>query len=320
MRRPRFCLAALLLLLLVLAPAAWAQAGPLASWNEPLRSKLIAFATAAADPASPGFVPPEARIASLDADGTLIVERPLFFVLEVALARLKEVCPAYGEKGAPQKAQCQAMAQRDRKYLLSHLDQVLSRPFAGMSAAEYRALAAKVWEHEVNPKLKLPVRATAYLPMMELVELLKAKGFTVYLNSGMDTLALMALSHLWGLGRDRCIGTDYEMKPQERGGKVVLLRTGRMHRNDLNLGAHKAEALMLRAGRRPVLAAGNSGGDVWMLRMASGGSPGLVLLINHDDPREFVYKKPDLLAEAKERGWNVVSMKRDWKRLFTPEK
>ena len=57
-----------------------------------------------------------------------------------------------------------------------------------------------------------------------------------------------------------------------------------------------------------------------MLRMAGGGRPGLVLVINHDDPREFVYSRPKLLAEAQAKGWSVVSMRRDWKRLFAPEK
>ncbi|MCF8033795.1 MAG: haloacid dehalogenase-like hydrolase [Desulfarculaceae bacterium] len=310
----------LALLVLVLVPAAWAAEPPLASWNEPLRGRLMAFAAAAADPASPDFVPPVRRIASFDVDGTLIVERPLFFVLEVALARLDEVCPDYGQKGPGQRAQCQAAAKRDRGFLLHHLNGVLSQPFAGMTQAAYRELAARVWQQDQNPKLGLTVKDTAYQPMRELIALLLDKGFTVFLNSGSDSLALMAISRAWGLGWDTCIGSKYELEPREKGGKVVFARTGRLHPNNLNLGQAKAVALLRRTGRRPILAAGNSSGDVWMLRMASGGKPGLVLVINHDDPEEFVYSRPKLLAEAKDKGWHVVSMKRDWKRLFAPEK
>ncbi len=318
LRRPRVLV--ICLLLLVLAPAAWGGERPLASWNEPLRSKLIAFAGAAADPASPGFVPAPERIAVFDADGTLICERPLFFVVEVALARLRDVCPEYGKQGPDQAALCQAAKAHKRRWLMKHLNLLLSRPFAGMSQASYRELAARVWREGENPKLKLPLDATAYEPMRELVALLRAKGFTVYLNSGMDALALMAICPYWGLGPESCIGTEYELAPRMEQGRVELMRTGVLLPGRLNLGAVKVVNLLLRCGRRPILAAGNSGGDTWMLRMASGGKPGLALVIDHDDPREFVYSRSKLLAEAKERGWIVVSMKRDWTRVFPAAK
>ena len=77
--------------------------------------------------------------------------------------------------------------------------------------------------------------------MRELITLLGQKGFTVYLNSGSDTLALMAICPRYGAwGSDRCIGTDYELEPQEREGKVVFVRGGRLAPGGLNLGEHKA--------------------------------------------------------------------------------
>jgi len=318
LRRTR--LLAAVVLLLVLVPAAWAGGRPLASWNEPLRAKLIAFANAAADPASPGFVPAAERIAVFDADGTLICERPLFFVVEVALTRLQDICPEYGKQDPDQAALCRAVQARDRRWLMRHLNLLLSRPFAGMSQAAYRELAARVWREGHNPKLKRPLSATAYEPMRELVALLRAKGFTVYLNSGMDALALMAICPFWGLGPESCIGTEYELAPRMTQDQVELMRTGVLLPGRLNLGPVKAVNLLMHCGRRPILAAGNSGGDTWLLRMASGGKPGLALVIDHDDPREFVYSKSKLLAEAKQRGWVVVSMKRDWSRVFPAAK
>ena len=305
-----------LLVLLLLAPSARAGEGPLASWNQPLRGELIAFAAAAADPASPGYAPAAQRIAVFDLDGTLVVERPLFFVVEVALARLGSICPDYGQKGPAQAAQCRAASQRDRGYLLSHLDQVLSQPFAGMSQADYRALAARVWRQGLNPKLGLPFVATAYQPMRELIALLRQKGFTVYLNSGSDSLALMAISPTWGLGPEACIGTRYELTPELRQGKVVFPRGGRLLPGRLNLGPVKAVNQLMHSGRRPILAVGNSGGDAWLLRLAAGGKPGLALVVDHDDPRGFVYSRPKLLAEAERSGWRVISMRRDWTTLF----
>jgi len=313
-RGPR--LLVLLLLVLGLALPALAGEPPLASWREPLRHELLAFAAAAADPASPGFVPAPERIAAFDVDGTLIAEKPFFFTVEVALARLERICPGYGRQGEEQAALCRAAAGRDRGYLMGHLSQVLSQPLAGMSFAAYRALAGRVWRQGVNPRLGRSFRMSVYQPMVELIDLLHKRGFTVYLNSGSDTLALAAISGFWGLGPERCIGTRYQARPVRRGRGVEFVRTGRLLPGRLNLGPAKAVNMIMRAGRRPILAMGNSTGDAWLLAMAAGGRPGLALVLDHDDPREFVYTKPELLATARERGWRVVSMRRDWAAIF----
>ncbi len=312
-----FCLA--LLITLALAAAAAAQE-PLASWREPLRASLLAYASQAADPASPGFVPPAERVAAFDVDGTLIVERPNFFVLEVALERLRGLCPAFGQQGPSEAKLCQALEQKDRRYLRKNLDQVLSLPFKGMSFEQYRELVARVWQKGVHPKYKRPFRDTVYQPMRELVELLKAKGFAVYLNSGADVLSLMAICADLGTEPGRCIGTRYRAEPKQRGGRVELVRTGGFKLDFLNLGVNKALNMYFAAGQAPVLAAGNSGGDEWLLRQAQANPrPHLALLLNHDDPREFVYAHPEFLALAQEQGWRVVSMKDAWLRLFAWE-
>jgi hypothetical protein len=75
-----------------------------------------------------------------------------------------------------------------------------------------------------------------------------------------------------------------------------------------------------RIGRRPVLAGGNSNGDIPMLRFAGRkGRPALRLLVLHDDAeREFDYVKgaEQALDQAKTDGWTVVSVKDDWARVF----
>ena len=85
-------------------------------------------------------------------------------------------------------------------------------------------------------------------------------------------------------------------------------------------GPMKPVRIWSRIGRQPILAGGNSNGDIPMLQYAGGAArPGLRLLVLHDDPeREFDYtagaEKSLEIAEA--QGWTVVSMKDDWARVF----
>jgi hypothetical protein len=82
-------------------------------------------------------------------------------------------------------------------------------------------------------------------------------------------------------------------------------------------------------GRRPFAAFGNSPGDQQMLEYTTAGARLGVLLLHNDAKREYAYGPaqglPDskigaftqvLYDEAKKRGWVVISMKDDWKRLF----
>ena len=74
-----------------------------------------------------------------------------------------------------------------------------------------------------------------------------------------------------------------------------------------------------RIGRRPIVAGGNSNGDIPMLQFAGGGLPALRLLVLHDDAdREFDYTKGAELAleRAGADGWTVVSVKDDWSTVF----
>ena len=139
----------------------------------------------------------------------------------------------------------------------------------------------------------------------------------MYINSGADELSLMAICADLGVEPPRCIGTRYQGEPRERNGRVELVRTGEMDLKFLNLGANKAVNMYFKAGRAPVLAAGNSHGDSWLLKMAGANPrPHMVLVVNHDDPQEAVYSRSRLLELAQEKGWPVVSMRRDWLTLF----
>jgi hypothetical protein len=115
-------------------------------------------------------------------------------------------------------------------------------------------------------------------------------------------------------------------------GTPFLTKEPKLLLNDNNAG--KPEGIHLMIGRRPYAAFGNSTGDQQMLEYTgAGGGARLAMLVLHDDAkREYAYgPATDLPAtkvgtftqqlydEAKQKGWTIISMKNDWKRIFAFE-
>ncbi len=115
-------------------------------------------------------------------------------------------------------------------------------------------------------------------------------------------------------------------------GKSFLFKEPKLLLNDNNAG--KPEGIHLMIGRRPHAAFGNSTGDRQMLEYTGAGDGArLAMLVLHDDAkREYAYGPAlgmadtkvgtftqALYDEAKKKGWTVISMKNDWKRIFAFE-
>jgi hypothetical protein len=88
----------------------------------------------------------------------------------------------------------------------------------------------------------------------------------------------------------------------------------------LNDGPVKPVRIWGRTGRRPIMAVGNSNGDIQMLEYAHAGpGPSLSMLVLHDDAdREFDYVAgaEKALNEAQAKGWTVASIRSDWATVF----
>ena len=310
--------AGLLLIVLLLLAAGPSLAGdPLPSWRGPVRTLLLDFIQEATTAGGEKFIPVERRIAAFDLDGTLVAEKPLPFVAQMAVHWLKENCAGFEKQGGQQAALCRAVAAGDHKKLYQNIESLLTLPFLGMELETYRALALKVWQSYPNPLKKVPYAKLIYRPQLELIDLLQRKGFTVYACSGSSMVPMQAISQKYlHILPSRCIGTRFVYKVSEDNGRLFYKR-GAIMPGLLNLDKVKAINLKLATVTGPVLAFGNTMGDSWMLRYAASARPqGLALLLDLDDPREFVYTKPEVLDLARERGWQVVSMKRDWARVF----
>src|SRR5262245_59361684 len=81
--------------LLALGARAHAETDPLPSWNDgPGKQAITPFVQAPTRSSSPTVVPPEARIATFDQDGTLWVSHPMYTQVVYCLERVPAVVKA----------------------------------------------------------------------------------------------------------------------------------------------------------------------------------------------------------------------------------
>ena len=165
-----------------------------------------------------------------------------------------------------------------------------------------------------HPTLNRPYTACGYLPMVELLHYLEANGFTNYIASGGGRDFMRPVTaQMYGLPPERVIGSSVGLDFKDG----QLLTTSRPE--FLDDGPIKPVRIWGRTGRRPILAAGNSNGDIHMLQYAHSASPSLCLLLLHDDAdREFDYVAgaEKSLDEANANGWTVVSIRNCWTTVF----
>jgi len=193
--------------------------------------------------------------------------------------------------------------------------------FAGMTVDDYGAAAHAFVHAGQHPTLGRSFHQCGYRPMIDLLGYLEANGFTSYIASGGDRDFMRPVTQaIYNIPSERVIGSSNALRyePDEHGGQVVYLAEP----DYFDDGPVKPVRIWSRVGRRPILAGGNSNGDLPMLRFAGGPArPGLRLLVLHDDPeREFDYVAgaEQALEEARGQGWTVVSVKHDWATVFDP--
>ena len=304
----------------------------LASWNDtPTRQAIVDFVERVTTEGSPDHLEPEARVATFDNDGTLWCEKPMPIELGFILQRLA----AMADQDPDLRGRQPWKAAHDQDY--GWLGDVITKhyqgddsdvrvllggilqAFAGMDVEAYQAAAGRFLSEGRHPTLGRPFRECGYQPMIDLLAYLEANGFTSYIASGGDRDFMRPVTQaIYRIPSERVIGSSNALRyePDEHGGSVVYLAEPDVFDD----GPIKPVRIWSRIGRRPVLAAGNSNGDVPMLQFAGGPSrAGLRLLVRHDDPeREFDYVvgAERALEEAEARGWTVVSVRHDWATVF----
>ena len=306
------------------------MAEQLSTWNPGVaRDAILEFvdrATAGAD-----ALPAEQRIAVFDNDGTLWCEKPMPIQLDFVLRRLAEMAEA--DPGLRDRQPWRAAHERDHAWLedlvVEHyagddtkvrtLAAGLLAAFAEIDVDDFASQAEAFLRSATHPTLGRGYLQTMYTPMVELLRYLEAHGFTSYIVSGGGRDFMRPVSEeLYGIPSERVIGSSTALSyvPDEDGGRIVRQAAAGV----LDDGPEKPVQIWTRVGRRPVLAAGNSNGDLEMLEFTQrAGMPSLRLLVLHDDDdREFAYVSgaEKVLERAGASGWTIVSMKDDWRTVF----
>lgn len=325
---------------LAIGTQAHAQADPLPSWNDGAAKKAIVdFVQATTTQGSAQFVPPAERFATFDQDGTLWVEHPMYSQVMYVLERVPVLVKAKPElaKVAPYstvlrvlKGDRAAIAKLSEKDLL----QLLAATSTGMPVDSFQAEAKKWLAEAKDPRWKKPYPELTYLPMQEVLKYLRVSGYKTYIVTGGGQDFVRVYSEAtYGIPPEQVVGTAGGTKyGYDKSGKPFLTKQPKLLLNDNNAG--KPEGIHLMIGRRPNAAFGNSTGDRQMLEYTQAGEGArLAMLVLHDDAkREYAYGPaqglpatkvgtftPALYDEAKKKGWIVVSMKEDWKRVFAFE-
>jgi phosphoserine phosphatase len=309
-----------------LALAASSKADPLPSWSTgPAKAAITRYVTRVTQPGA-DFVPPSERIAVFDNDGTLWAEQPIYFQFAFAMERIGQMVakdPALREKPA-----FAAIADRDQAAMakLSEKDllEAVLAVQVGLTTSEYQAVAKAWFDQARHPRFHTPYTALTYQPQLELLAYLRAAGFKTYIVSGGEVQFMRVFAEqAYGVPPEQVIGTSLTTKFEIRDGKGVLVAQPGL--GSLEDGPGKPSNIDLHIGLPPLVAVGNSDGDLQMLQYsASSARPNLQILIHHDDAaREYAYdrqskigKLDKALDEAAARGWTIVSMKSDWKTVF----
>jgi phosphoglycolate phosphatase-like HAD superfamily hydrolase len=329
--------APLLPALLSAAAQAQAPANQLSSWSDgPAKQAILDFVRTTTDQANSNFVPPDDRIAVFDQDGTLWVEQPMYTQVMYCLERVPAVVEKKPELKdvAPFKTVLSGDREAIAKLSLRDLEEILAATLTGMSVEDFEADAKKWLETARHPRWKRPYTDLVYQPMLEVLQLLRDNGYKTYIvtGGGQDFVRVYA-QQVYGIPPEQVVGTAGGTKyGYDQDGKPFLTKEPKLLLNNDNAG--KPEGIHLMIGRRPYAAFGNSDGDREMLEYTGAGDGArLMMLVLHDDAtREYAYGPARGLPnskfgtftvalddEAKKKGWTVISMKSDWKRIFAFE-
>ena len=308
------------ILILLAACAKLPQEDPLPSWNEgPAKQAILDYLARVTTKGGEDFVAPQDRIATFDNDGTLWTEKPTYFQVLFALERIKAMAGDHPEwkETQPFKTVLDGDKAALSRMEVPELLKLVMATHSGMTEAEFEATAKSWLKTARHPRFSRPYTELIYQPMLELMELLRAHGFAVWICTGGTQGFVRTFSQrVYDVPADQVVGTVLLSKFEQRDGKWVLVRTSELVK-PVNDRPGKPVGIQRHIGKRPIVAVGNSDGDIEMLQWAR--APALRILVHHDDEeREYSYTHGTerALEVAEAEKWTVVRIKQDFKTIY----
>lgn len=306
---------------------------PLPSWRDgAAKQAIIDFVAKVTTEGSPAFVPPAERIAVYDNDGTLWPENPVPSQVAFIVDELRRRIPTEPELAADPMVQAALAGDLAKLMEGKHYDglmRVVALTHAGMTTDVFQATVEEWFASARHPRYGRPYGEVVYQPMLELLGYLRANGFKDFIVSGggADFMRVW-VERIYGIPPEQVIGSTALTVFALGDGGPVLTKTLEQLFVDDTVG--KPVGIWQFIGRRPIACFGNSDGDHAMLQYTTINNPrpSFGLIVHHTDgDREYAYdaqpkstgKLVEALKEAPQRGWTVVSMRDDWKRVFAFE-
>jgi len=302
------------------------------SWSDGAAKRAITdFVTRVTTQGGPDFVPSAERIAVFDNDGTLWAEQPMYFQLAFVLDRLKALAPQHPEwkDQQPFKAvlegDMKTIAESGQRGLLG----LATATHSGMNTDEFTKIVTDWLAVARHPKFNRPYTEVVFQPMIDLMTYLRANGFKTFIVSGGGVEFMRPwVEQVYGIPPEQVVGssgiTSFQVGAD---GKPVLMKEPNIE--FVNDGPGKPAGINRFIGRRPIMAFGNSDGDLQMLQWTAAGTGARFMgLVHHTDvEREYAYdrqshfgKLDEALNVAPQNRWTVVDMKKDWAVVFPFEK
>jgi phosphoglycolate phosphatase-like HAD superfamily hydrolase len=312
-------------LLVFVAPGSGAD--PLPSWNEgPARKAITDFVAKVTREGGPDFVAPADRVAVFDNDGTLWSEQPMYFQFAFALDRVKALADRHPEW--KDKLPFKAVLEGDIRTALAGgekaMAEIVGATHGGMTTEEFKQVVLEWTKTARHPKFDRPYTDLVYQPMLEVLAYLRANGFRTYLVSGGGVDFMRPWSQaVYGIPPEQVVGSSGKTKFELRDGKPVLVKLPEI--DFIDDGPGKPVGIHKFIGKRPVMAFGNSDGDLQMLQWTTAGTgPRFGLIVHHTDAeREWAYDRQShvgrldkALDAAPKAGWTVVDMRKDWRVIY----
>lgn len=316
-------------LLFFISYSVLAQA-PLPSWNEgPSKQAVLHFIEKTTTADSPDFVPVSQRIAVFDNDGTLWSEQPIYVQIAFTFDRIKAIAHKHPEWKTQQPFK--AVLENDIKGVLATgqegLFKLIAATHASVTAEAFHQIAEQWLKTARHPTTGRLYTEMVYQPMLELLAHLESRGYKNYIVSGGGIEFMRPWTEaVYGIPPERVIGSSIKSKFEIVDDTPQIIGLPEMQFIDDK--DNKPIAIQERIGRRPVMAFGNSDGDLEMLLWSTAGKgPRFGMLIHHtDDVREVAYDRQSpigrlnvALDQAPLKGWVVVDMKREWRDIFPPK-